>query len=503
MKNASRLVLLSFLLGAGFLAGSWYRPRMLGGAENAGDRKVLYYVDPMHPAYKSDKPGIAPDCGMELIPVYTDSGPGASGDAGASAPANTVNISPERRQLVGVKVSMVEKQSGAFILRLFGRVTPDESRVYRVNAGIDGAIREVLPATTGSQVRKGELLATFISPEFVQASQAYIFALSATDRLKKNKEEFASQIDPLTGDPVNSNYQQRLERMENMGMSRAQIEEVGRTRQLPKSIRIVAPAAGFVLARNVSPGQKFDRGAELYRIADLRRVWVLADVFGRDAQYIKAGAVARVELPGQGASLRARVSEILPQFDGNTRSLKVRLEIDNPAYLLRPDMFVDVELSIQLPSAITVPLDAIVDSGLKKTMFVDLGDGQFEAREVETGWRIGGKVEITKGLSPGERIVTSGTFLVDSETRLQTVAAITHTASHRDPVCGMDIDVNKARAAGTVTTVGGKGYFFCSEQCKREFEKSPGHYLHESEAPKQNQVAARSGVAKVPAGAAR
>ena len=171
-----------------------------------------------------------------------------------------------------------------------------------------------------------------------------------------------------------------------------------------------------------------------------------------------------------------RVLNVPPQFDPASRTLKVRLEADNPGYALRPDMFVDVEFPIQLPPAITVPVDAVLDSGLRKTVFVDRDNGFFEPRKVETGWRFGDRVEIVKGLMPGERIVTSGTFLLDSESRMKMAAAgmskSTEARSAKDPVCGMDVDESKAKAAGRISEYRGKAYYFCTDQCKQQFDRN-------------------------------
>src|SRR5919204_3226655 len=182
---------------------------------------------------------------------------------------------------------------------------------------------------------------------------------------------------------------------------------------------MASPADGFVLARNTFPGLKFDRGFELYRIADLRKVWVLADVFPQDARHVRPGMRSEVAVPEQGVALPGTVREILPQFDAMTRTLKVKIALDNPGYLLRPDMFVEVRVAVELPSAVVVPSDAIVDSGLVKRVFVQSGEGLFEPRVVVTGWRAGDQVEIVKGLSAGEIVVTSGTFFLDSETRMR------------------------------------------------------------------------------------
>jgi Cu(I)/Ag(I) efflux system membrane fusion protein len=153
------------------------------------------------------------------------------------------------------------------------------------------------------------------------------------------------------------------------------------------------------------------------------------------------------------------------------------LEADNPGLFLRPDMFVDVELPINLPPAITVPADAVLDSGLKKTVFVDQGNGLFEPREVETGWRIGNRVEIVKGLKPGERIVISGNFLIDSESRLELAASGMYGTLSKDPVCGADVSVNKAEKAGRRSVYKGKTYYFSSDEYKAQFDKNPANYV--------------------------
>src|SRR5919204_697154 len=182
---------------------------------------------------------------------------------------------------------------------------------------------------------------------------------------------------------------------------------------------MASPADGFVLARNTFPGLKFDRGFELYRIADLRKVWVLADVFPQDARHVRPGMRSEVAVPEQGVALPGTVREILPQFDAMTRTLKVKIALDNPGYLLRPDMFVEVRVAVELPSAVVVPSDAVVDSGLVKRVFVQSGEGLFEPRTVETGWRAGDQVEIVKGLSAGEIVVTAGTFFLHSQTPIK------------------------------------------------------------------------------------
>jgi membrane fusion protein, copper/silver efflux system len=201
-----------------------------------------------------------------------------------------------------------------------------------------------------------------------------------------------------------------------------QIRQIAENRQLPETIEIVSPADGFILARNITTGQHFDRSTEFYRIADLSQVWIVADVFGTDAQNIHAGVVAHVILPDQRGTLSARVSNVLPQVDPETRVLKLRLEANNPGFALRPNMFVDVELPVSGPPGLTVPQDAVIDSGHEQRVFVERSAGVFEPHSVKVGWRSGDRVEIVQGLAEGDRVVVEGTFLVDSESRLKSRA---------------------------------------------------------------------------------
>ena len=184
-------------------------------------------------------------------------------------------------------------------------------------------------------------------------------------------------------------------------------------------VEVSAPAAGVIVARNVFPKQHFDRDVELFRIADLSHVWIVAKLLGDDQASIQTGASAQVFLPGRPEpALRATVSEALGRFDGASRSLDLRLEADNPQLILRPDMFVDLLFSVTLPEATTVPAEAIVESGLTTTVYVDRGGGNFEPCAVQTGWRFGGRVQIVSGLTAGESIVVSGSALLDSQTRM-------------------------------------------------------------------------------------
>ena len=353
--------------------------------------------------------------GMKPEPVYEGGHESADADGDSSPlPEGPVEISPEKQQLIGVKTAIVEKKADLHTLRALARVAVDDRKVHVINAAATGWVREVSPITVGSFVQKNQPLAVFYSPEFLAAEQSYFYALNALDRFSEEEPENLNQLS-LT----KANIRQYSDTLRNLGMGEKQIEEIGQTRQFTDMIKVASPTAGIVILRTIYPGQRFERGTEFFRIADLSSVWILVDTFENEAQYLKPGATVKVLHPHLKKTFQARVSADLPQFDPATRTLKVRLEADNPGYMLRQDMFVDVELPLRMPSAIVVPEEAVIFSGIKKTVFVDLGNGYLESREVQTGWRLGNKVEITKGLKPGERIVISGNFLVDSESKLR------------------------------------------------------------------------------------
>ncbi len=469
MTKAKTGVWFLLVVAVSFLAGSRYHQRALLKTPPKAERRILYYVDPMHPAYRSDKPGIAPDCGMQLEPVYADGGPALPDVSTGSPPSGMVMVSPAKQQMLGVRVLQVEKTSGTSTLRTLGRVALDETRVFRVTIPVDGLVRHAGPIVSGSIVRKDEVLATFYNRDFLTAQQTYLYALNTMDRFKDNESEDQLKL-------TRAQMRAAEENLEFLGMGETQLQEIARTREIAREIQLRSPVAGLVVARNVFPGLRFDRGTELFRIVELDHVWVLADIFEGEAQYFRPGVMAKVSLPGGGKSLAARISSALPQFDAGSRTLKIRLETDNPGYLLRPDMFVDVELSVTLPAGLSVPAEAVLDSGLRKTVFVDRGEGLFEPRQVETGRRVGDRVQIVKGLMPGELVVVDGNFFVDSESRLKAAAAGVHGALTRDPTCGMDVDEAKARAAGRTVEFGGRTYSFCSDACKRNFEKDPVRY---------------------------
>ncbi len=447
MKTVGILLLVALAAWGGFEYGRRRAQPQPGG------RKILYYVDPMHPAYKSDKPGIAPDCGMKLEPVYADeSGPRPDGerkilyyqdpkdpsyksdkpglnpetgndlepvyaDSASALPPGTVQISPEKQQLIGVKFGTVEGAVATRTIRAAGKVAYDETRLARVQTRVEGWIDRVFVDFTGKAVEKGQPLLTLYSPEMLATQQEYLLALRSREVM---------QHSTMAGVP---DFQESLlaaarRRLELFNLSESQIAQITRDRKPLQTITVFAPMSGYVLTRNAFPNQKILPDTELYTLADLSRVWVMADVFEYEASEVRLNQPVQVSLVAYpGRTFPGRVSYIQPQVDPMSRTLKIRIELDNPGLLLKPEMFADVEFRISSSARLAVPAEAVLDSGRTKTVFVDRGNGFFEPRRVETGERLGDRIEIRSGLKPGERIVTSGNFLLDSESQLKAAAS--------------------------------------------------------------------------------
>jgi membrane fusion protein, copper/silver efflux system len=491
----AKIAAITFIAAGIFFAGYMANRQAIPSATSADVGQARSYGCPMHPQYKSDHAGECPICGMRL---ELESGDGSNkSEMKAHELPGTVEVMSEKQQLIGVRTDEVQKTPALSSLRVPGRIAVDEQRQYRIVAATDGWIREMGNNPAGSSVKKGEVLASYYAENLTVAVQNYFFALQTTGVGQtgdtKAMYQLGTRILPL---------QTALDALRTLGLSEFQIAEIEKTRQAPPAVRVYCPINGFVIARNVSPEQRFDKGTELYRIADISHVWVLSDIFEKDIEYFKPGAIATVHY--QGREFQARMSNALPQFDPQTRTLKTRFELENPGIILRPDMFVDVQLHFDMPAAIAVPADSVIDLGDRKLVYIARGETRFEPRIVQTGWRLGGKVQITGGLDLGERIVTSSNFLVDSESRMRLAgtnpaekAAVAinpvqkvsekKPATVKDVVCGMEVDPG---APGALKArYKDKDYYFCGEHCKKSFEAGPEKYVHQGMAAQDMQHA--------------
>jgi RND family efflux transporter MFP subunit len=382
------------------------------------ERKILYWQDAMNPAYKSNKPGKAPD-GMDLVPVYADETPSTE-----ARPPATVRITSERQQLIGVQFGQVSRRALSRTIRTVGKVTYDETRVTRVQAKVSGWIDRVYVDFTGSLVTRGQPLFSLYSPELVSTQQEFLLASRAKDHLADSSvKEIAANAAAL--------YDSSRERLRLWDITEEQIQDLERRGTPTKTLTLYSPITGFVVTRNAFPGQRVTPEAELYVIADLRTVWVLADVYEYEIPYVRLGQAANMALtylPGR--TFAGRVTYIYPQLDNTTRTLKVRLEFPNPGDELKPDMYANVDLRIDYGEHLAVPQEAVLDSGTEQLVFVAREDGYFEPRKVKLGPKVGNLYVVLAGVKAGEQVVTSANFLIDSESQLKSalggMAAVGH-----------------------------------------------------------------------------
>ena len=397
-------------------------------------------------------------------------------------PSGAVKITPIRQQLIGVKVAPVEIQPMTYTLRLYGRVVPDETRVYRVNASTDSWIREISDITTGSIVKKNQILAVALAPAYYNAQNTYLIALDNMDRIRR---QLGGELRHQQADLADNQVRVSVQTLQNLGITDAQIKELANTREAQPYLQVRAPSQGVVLNRDISLYQWFKAGEVFYVIADIGRVWVYADVYENEAQYLRPGITVKVLHSQLNKTYDAKVIDVLPLFDPVSKTLKVRLDIENPDYNLRPDMFVDVEIPITIPDSMHVSADSVIDSGTQTIVYVDIGNNTFEPRSVETGWRLGRQVQITGGLKPGDKVVVSGNFLIDSESRMKLAASHTVDQTSNDPVCGMSVDKAKAETSGRTVTHADKTYYFCSDHCVKVFTEEPTQYITDGQTQRE------------------
>ncbi len=375
---------------------------------SSGERKILFWYDPMHPAYKSDKPGIAPDCGMQLIPKYADE------DTGTKTMAvGTVKIAPDRQQLIGVRTSTVQREPLVRSVRTTGQITADETKIEHVHVKISGYIDKVYVDYVGQLVKKGQPLFTVYSPDLVATEEEYLIAKRGERNLGTSEFKEVSQ-------GAQALLRSARERLKLWDISDEQIEKLDESGEVSRTLTFYSPVNGFVMDRKAFPQTAITPDMDLYQITDLSTVWVNADVYEYEVPFVKVGQTVEMQLSYYaGKSYTGKITYINPTVDPVTRTVKVRIEFPNPHFDLKPQMFANVELKINYGTKILVPQEAVMDSGDKQYVFVVHDGGVFEPRSIQMGAKLDGKVVVLSGLKAGETIVTSGNFLIDSESRLK------------------------------------------------------------------------------------
>ena len=325
----------------------------------------------------------------------------------------TVQISPERQQLIGVRFGSVEKRTLQKLIRTVGRIDYDEKRIGIVSPKIGGWIEELYVDFTGRFVRKGEPLLTIYSPELVSTQEEYLLALKA-------KQDWSKSPFSEVAEGGNLLAESARRRLKLWDISDAQIKALEESREPKKTLTLYSPFTGYVIEKMVNKGRFVDAGMALFKIADLSVVWLIADIYEYELSAIRLGQQAAIQMayyPGE--TFTGKAIYIYPSLDPQTRTAKVRYEFANPHGKLKPEMFTNVEITVRLGDKLAVPEDAVIDTGVRKVVVVDRGSGYFEPREVRLGVKAGDFYEVIDGLKAGERVVTSANFLIDSESKLK------------------------------------------------------------------------------------
>jgi RND family efflux transporter MFP subunit len=369
------------------------------------ERKVKYWVDPMDPNYVRNKPGKAP-CGMDLVPVYEEEGEAAPG---------AIAVSPATIQSMGVRTAKVEVRPLSRMTLAVGMVTFDERNLNVITTKVDGWVDRLNINATGDPVRRGQTLLSIYSPELVSAQEEYLLAVRNLKVMKNSPvKELAEGAQRLVA--------ASRRRLAYFDISAAQINELERTGQVRKHLTLYSPANGIVTKRMTTQGMYTKAGMPLLELADLSTIWVDADIYQYELPWIQVGQTVTMSLeylPGE--SFQGKIDYIYPYLKEATRTARVRLRFPNPQLKLKPEMFAQVRIESPVTyNAVVVPADAVIDTGLKQHVFIALGQGHFEPREVKLGIMGNDDVrEVLSGLKGGEDVVTSAQFMLDSESRFR------------------------------------------------------------------------------------
>ncbi|MBI5440884.1 MAG: efflux RND transporter periplasmic adaptor subunit [Deltaproteobacteria bacterium] len=382
---------------------------------STGERKLLFYRNPMNPAVTSPTPA-KDEMGMDYVPVFSVEVGTPEGVGGVEGLA-TIRVGEEALRLSGVQTAPATREKVSRTVRTVGIVVPDETRIRHVHTKIEGWVEKLYTNFTGQAVRQGQPILSLYSPELLATQEEFLKA-------KETAAKFAVSASPdvkSLGQELEQSARRRLELFDVPKSFIAQLEKTG---SIQRSVTLNAPVSGFVTGKDIFEGQKVEPGMELFNVTDLSRVWIEADLYEYEAGAVKVGQEATLALAYQtGVQLKGRVAFVFPYLSAESRTLKVRFDFPNPNLVLKPQMYADVSLALAAAQGVTIPDSALIDTGVRKVVFVETGAGTFEPREVKVGVRGEGKALVLAGVREGEKVVVKANFLLDSESRLR--AALT------------------------------------------------------------------------------
>lgn len=377
---------------------------------HAGD-EVAYYTCPMHPSVRADDPSeTCPICGMDLTPVTQQ-----------ELETGVILVDEARRQAIGVRTAPIARRELHRQIRALGTVVYDQSRLHDVNLRMSGWVQQLRVAEPGARVRRGEVLFTLYSPELYAAQLEYITAASAPPLPELPAGSNAPH--EASGPPPNALERAARQRLILLGMSEAQIRALRRRGEPSEAVPILSPASGWIVEKNVVEGAQVAAGTLVYRIADLDQVWIEVQVYESDLPHVRVGQDVRVTVPYlPDREFEGRVGFVYPYVDPETRTARVRIELENADLALRPDMYANAAFDVSLGEQLAVPMSAVIYTGPRRIVFVELGEGRLRPKVVELGARAGDYYVVRSGLDEGDVVVTSGNFLIAAESRLRSAA---------------------------------------------------------------------------------
>lgn len=418
MNKLVLTILFFVLVAVAGLGGYWFGSRDKMPEKMAGEsktvpvteteKKIRYWVAPMDPKYIRNAPGKSP-MGMDLIPVYEDE------DEEEGNAEGTVRIDSVTVQNMGVRTATVERRKLSRNIRTVGIVAYDEKGVTQVQSKVEGWIEKLYIDFTGQFVKKDDILLELYSPQLVSSQEEYLAALEFRDKMKESPyPDIAGGADSL--------MESAKKRLDYLDVPKHQIMEITKGRKVMKTLHIHSPNKGIVINKHIQEGAYVKPGMPLYTLADISKVWVHADIYEYELPWVKEGQEVTMTLsyfPGR--AFKGKVAYIYPYLEAKTRTVKVRLDFDNKDWELKPDMYANIRIESSIEGDnIAVPSEAVIHSGERRVVVVDLGGGRFMPKDVKLGTESGdGYYQVMEGLEVGERVVVSAQFLIDSESSLK------------------------------------------------------------------------------------
>jgi len=403
---------------------------LTGSGQHVGTSTVCAeetrYTCGMHPMIVVDEPGLCPICQMDLTPLKQ--GTGGQGD-------QVIVIDPVTSQKMGIRTAVAASIPLVHTIHTVGLVGYEEGGQWAVNAKVSGWVDKLMINESGQEVAEGEPLLDLYSPELVAAQKELLIAL-------KNLRELKGSGFPDAEKDAKSLVDSSRRRLELWDISAKQIKRLESSGRVEKTLTLLAPTEGVVSKKQVRQGEFVQAGAELMEISSLKKVWVYADIYEDEIPWVKVGQTAEVKFPFSSKSIFAPITRFYPYLDAASRTVKVRIELDNADRGLKPDMYADVTIRSE-PTApvLTIPAEAVLFTGLRERVFLALGDGRFEPREVRTGLQDeNGNIEIVSGLAAGDRVVTSAQFMLDSESKLREALQKMLNPESSDPSRNEDLE---------------------------------------------------------------